>query len=329
MKALRRRQQKEKDNVQRAKFKIEFKRQLASYKKSIIETKRKSFKLYMDSIMVKDTFGTYYKVIKQRKGRPQMIENIQRPDGSLIDNRQAALSAIITHHFPKGDTTSIEIDSEQEHYENFTSTEIEYIIHSMPDGKAPGLDQIPTSVIRKLFEIHPEWFAEVMNKCLAKGKFPEIRKQEKLALIPKEGKNPKDPSAYRPICLLPIWRTVLDKTITKRLTFFIEQNNILSNLQFGFRKNDSTMDAINKIVEEVNEDKAKRSPTCLIALDISNAFNTVNWEILIGKLQKYKIPGYLLQMVASFLNNRKITIYEITDSDGTGQAWALYCGTYT
>lgn len=98
-----------------------------------------------------------------------------------------------------------------------------------------------------------------------------------------------------------------------RIAYHMEQNDLISELQFGFRKNRSTIDAT-----EVEENKTKRNPTCLIALDKSNAFNTVNWSILINKLQKYNIPKYLIEMVSSFLNNRKITIDDVTTDYGTG-----------
>lgn len=68
----------------------------------------------------------------------------------------------------------------------------------------------------------------------------------------------------------------------------------------------------------MEESKSNRNPTCLIALDISNAFNTVNWGIHINKLYKYNIPNYLIEMMSSFLNNRKITIDDITTGYGTG-----------
>lgn len=151
----------------------------------------------------------------------------------------------------------------------------------------------------------------MVNGCLEAGVFPEKWKIAKLALLPKEGENPQDPSAHRPICLLPVWGKVLDKALTARLTYYMDENNLISPQQYGFRKNRSTVDAINKITVEVEENKKNRNPTCLIALDISNAFNTVNWNILITKLHKYKTPSYLVRMISSFLRNRKITIEDL------------------
>lgn len=105
----------------------------------------------------------------------------------------------------------------------------------MTVGKAPGPDQIPTTVIKSLFNDQQDWFLKVMNRCLNEERFLNDWKIAKL--IPKESKNPQDPSAYRPICLLPVWGKVLDKALTARITNHIEQNNLISDFQYGFRKN--------------------------------------------------------------------------------------------
>lgn len=153
--------------------------------------------------------GKYGHISRFCRGDPKCDNCGQEPNCNKARNEY--LSVIIEHHFPKGDPTTISIPKQQQHFEDFTIPEVEYIIRSMPDGKAPGPDQIPISVIRKLFEEHSEWFVGVLNICFNTRKFPRAWKIAKLALIPKEGKCPTNPAAYRHICLLSIWGKVLDK----------------------------------------------------------------------------------------------------------------------
>lgn len=105
--------------------------------------------------------------------------------------------------------------------------------------------------------------------------YPEIWKIAKVILIPKEGKDSQLPSAYRPICLLSIWAKLLDKIITPRLTNYLESNNIINPNQYGFRKGLNTVSALNKVSQEIMNNLYDNFITCLISLDISNAFNTV------------------------------------------------------
>ncbi|XP_055614802.1 uncharacterized protein LOC129761118 [Toxorhynchites rutilus septentrionalis] len=88
-----------------------------------------------------------------------------------------------------------------------------------------------------------------LQKCLDGGYFPDMWKKQRLVLLPKPGKPPGDPSSYRPICLLDTLGKLLEKIILNRLSRCTESEHGLSRIQFGFRKNKSTVDAILSVVE--------------------------------------------------------------------------------
>lgn len=201
--------------------------------------------------------------------------------------------------------TSLNLDIEDDINE-FTSEEVEFIVNGLEDNKATGLDRIPTKIVKLLFKTQKEWFVELMNICLKNGVFPNTWKKARIVLIPKNGKDPSQPSSYRPISLLSIWGKVLDKLITTRLVHFIELNNILSNNQYGFRKRRSTSDALGKVIDNIKTNRQNGNSTCLISLDISNAFNSVNWNLINETLFKYRIPKYLRKIIDSFIDERSI-----------------------
>ena len=91
--------------------------------------------------------------------------------------------------------------------------------------------------------------------------------------------------------------------MVKRLTKFIDQNNVLSKHQYGFRKNRSAelavIDFIDKITKAIDEKKFSVG----IFLDLSKAFDTINHKILIRKLEHYGIRGVVRKW---FENYRKI-----------------------
>ncbi|GIX79774.1 hypothetical protein CDAR_77441 [Caerostris darwini] len=80
---------------------------------------------------------------------------------------------------------------------------------------------------------------------------------------------------------------------------------MLSDLQYGFRKNRSTILALNSILEFHQSAKEDNQLTCLISIDMSNAFNSVDWDLLINKLLKLHIPFYIQSMISSFLQDRR------------------------
>jgi len=91
----------------------------------------------------------------------------------------------------------------------------------------------------------------------------------------------------------------------KRLPNFLETDKILYKYQFGFRKNDSTSQAVMEVVHEIYQYCDNREVTMGIYLCLQKAFDTVNHPILIGKLATYGIRGIVLKWFISCLSNRK------------------------
>ena len=120
-------------------------------------------------------------------------------------------------------------------------------------------------------------------------------------------------SNYRPISLLPIFSKIFEKPMYSRLLDFIKKHNNLSPNQFGFQKSKSTELAVNSIVNNIiNSFEVKESAYCIF-LDFAKAFDTVNHEILINKLEYYGIRGSPLKWFKSYLSGRQ----QFTEIDDT------------
>jgi hypothetical protein len=109
---------------------------------------------------------------------------------------------------------------------------------------------------------------------------------------------------YRPISLLTNFSKFYERVMHSRLLEFAEQFEILCNNQFGFRKNYSTnlppIHLINKISSSIDH----RENTAGVFLDLSKAFDTINYDILYHKLECYGIRGVALEWIKSYFNNR-------------------------
>lgn len=97
---------------------------------------------------------------------------------------------------------------------------------------------------------------------------------------------------YRAVSILPQFSKILEKLFTERLNNFIETHNLLVDSQYGFRTNRSTYLALMKHVVG-------------IFIDLKKAFDTINHDILLHKLESYGIRVVRMNWVSSYLRNRQ------------------------
>ena len=90
-----------------------------------------------------------------------------------------------------------------------------------------------------------------------------------------------------------------------RLYSILKDCNILSDSQYGFVKGKGTADELNKITDIIYSHLDKSKSLIISFLDLAKAFDTVNHKILIGKLERYGIRGKILELMNSYLSNRK------------------------
>ena len=113
-----------------------------------------------------------------------------------------------------------------------------------------------------------------------------------------------DAGNYKPISTISPFSKAFERLVYGQLLAFIEKENILYQYQFGFGKGFSTEQAILEITDYLKSSNDNHLYTCGIFLDFSKAFDTVNYSILLRKLEKYGIRGLPLEWFHSCLSNR-------------------------
>ena len=98
---------------------------------------------------------------------------------------------------------------------------------------------------------------------------------------------------------------MLEKLVFNRLSNYLEKRELIYSKQFGFRSHHSTVHAVLSIIDKVQKAIEDREYSCGIFLDFSKAFDTVNHEILLSKLEFYGIRGIVKDWFTSYLGNRK------------------------
>ena len=182
--------------------------------------------------------------------------------------------------------------------------EVSKFIKNLEYNKAPGSDGISSYMIKKTINVITPRLVTLFNCCITKGIFPDALKIAQVVPLHKGGEK-NNPTNYRPISLLPQFGKLLEKIIKKRLTYFLDENDIITQHQFGFRESHSTELAIASIHNALLENLDNNSITCTVFLDLAKAFDSVDHEILLRKLEKYGIRGVALKLMRSYLVDRQ------------------------
>ena len=121
---------------------------------------------------------------------------------------------------------------------------------------------------------------------------------------------------YRPISILSPFSKIFEKCLHFQLYNYFSKNNLFCKNQFGFKKHVSTTNAVIDIYNEILMNLNEKKITCFIFLDSAKAFDSLNHDTLLKKLEKYGIRGLPLSLIRSYLTNRKqFTIVNNTTSD--------------
>ncbi|GBM67530.1 putative RNA-directed DNA polymerase from transposon X-element [Araneus ventricosus] len=267
-----------------------------------------TFRDSLDKIVVENTFDSFYQIIEDRFSTSRYLVPMLDDYGQEIGTHSKIREYILKFHFPTiDDDESLSVQSDKiSEFDLITEEEIISIFEDCKNDKSPGPYGLTMGIIKEIFFDNKSLFINLLNRCLYKGIFPKVWKRANVALIPKSGKDLRLPNNYRPICLLPVWGKVLDKILAQRLSYFLEQNNKLHDLQFGFRKDRNTSLALHEVINTITTNKNNNLLTAMISLDISNAFNSVRWSDIIRILFEEEVPEYLIKMIRDFLSDRFI-----------------------
>ncbi len=189
-----------------------------------------------------------------------------------------------------------------------SETEVSKLILSNHPTTCP-LDPIPTHLLQVISSSVIPALTHIINTSLQTGTFPTAFKQAWVSpLLKKPYLNPALLENYRQVSLLPFIAKTLERDVFNQLSLFLAQNNLLDNNQSGFRSGHSTETALLSVTEALRLARAAFKSSVLILLDLSNAFDTVNHQILLSTLRKMGISGTALLWFESYLSDRSFGV---------------------
>ena len=128
---------------------------------------------------------------------------------------------------------------------------------------------------------------------------------------------------YRPVSVLPVMSKVLERIMYNRVYTFLQDLELLYKFQFGFRPNHSTELALMLSVDKIISALDKNNFVLGVFLDFSKAFDTIDHNILLQKLENYSIRSVANKWFESYLKNR----YQYVCYNGTNSSYGkIVCG---
>ena len=128
-------------------------------------------------------------------------------------------------------------------------------------------------------------------------------------ILKNETKDPEEFQNYRPISILLFLSKLLETVLHWQLTNFIEENKLHGEFQSAYKPNHSCETAMVHVVNEIQEMTENNLNVALVALDLSSAFDTVDHQILIDRLEKkFLIGGKALNLIISYLDERTFSV---------------------
>ncbi|KFM62934.1 putative RNA-directed DNA polymerase from transposon X-element, partial [Stegodyphus mimosarum] len=137
-------------------------------------------------------------------------------------------------------------------------SEVYDYIKKLKNTKSPGYDQITNRMIKKFPVKTQIYFTKIVNLVLKWQHFPECWKLTNIMPIPKLQKAANLPESYRPISLLSLSK-IVKAVLLLRINQHLDQHGIIIPYQFAFRRKQSTVNQLYRVVEFISEGLQNKS----------------------------------------------------------------------
>ena len=179
--------------------------------------------------------------------------------------------------------------------------EVENEIGKLNPRKATTSNNILTKLLKENSDICSTVLHKLINTSITSGTFPDQLKIADISPIFKK-EDATNAKNYRPISVLPSVSKVYERLIQNQLMEHL--NKYLSPFLCGYRKGYCTQHALTSLIEKWRCMLDKKGFAGAMLMDLSKAFDTIDHNLLIAKLNAYGFTKSALRLIKSYLTNR-------------------------
>ena len=258
-----------------------------------------------------------YKLIKNLNGKKSNSNNNQAikfkgkyltSSLDIADGFNKQYTSVVRHQSSKNSRVISKSIKKNELDENisFTPEQTWKAIKASKASKAAGPDNITNLHLKHLGPIGVSYLTKIFNLSMTTSDIPDIWKKSVIIPLLKPNKPSDESDSFRPVSLLCPAIKILERLLLPSLT----ENLNIPVFQHGFRKDHSTVTALNDFNEQVTNGfnkklSAKPDRTVLLQIDLSKAFDMVNHDKLLKDLNGSTLPPTLKRWFCGYLKGRK------------------------
>ena len=185
-----------------------------------------------------------------------------------------------------------------------TEEEVLTLIQSLDASKASGPDGISIRMLKGTAASIAPSLTLLFNISIGNSCFPNCWKKSFVVPIPKASAH-DSPTNYRPISLLSVVSKLLERHIHFLLTSHLDENDPISEQQWGYQQGKSTVTSLLTIIHDWLRILESGREVCSIFFDLKKAFDSVSHRPLMAKLEKTGLSPHLQEWIRSYLTDRQ------------------------
>ena len=191
------------------------------------------------------------------------------------------------------------------YFEEASQTEIRKLILKSP-SKSCELDPIPTWLLKMCIDAIVPMVKPLISASLAQCVVPQTLKEAHVRpLLKTMESDHEEMKSYRPVSNLPFLSKLIERVVAARLDYHLCENDLMGDVQSAYRKFHSTETALIKVHSDIASALDEGSVCALLMLDTSAAFDTIDHQILLKRLEcTFGIAGRALAWLRSYMTER-------------------------
>lgn len=182
--------------------------------------------------------------------------------------------------------------------------EIMEVVNNYLNKTSTNGNNIDMHIVKSVIDAIADLLTHIRNRSFKSGTFPQKMKIAKVIPLFKSGDKHLFTN-YRPVSLSSQFSKILEKLFERRLNNFVDRHKLFMDSQYGFRSGSSTSMALMELVEQITSCIEKKKYALGIFIDLKKAFDTIDHEILLKKMEIYGIRGAALDWIDSYISNRQ------------------------